>query len=72
MIFIDQYMNILRGAWVAQSVKHLTLDFGLISQVRETEPRTGLHVDGAKPAWDVLSPSLSAPPLFTHVLSLSK
>ena len=46
---------------MAQSVKHLTLDFGsghdLI--VCGFEPRVGLYADCKKPAWDSLSPSLS-------------
>ena len=55
---------------MAQSVKHLTLDFssrhGLM--VHEFKPRIGLHADGAEPAWDSVSLSLSAPS--THRLSL--
>ena len=38
-----------RGAWVARSVKHL-------------KPCVRLCADGVEPAWDSLSPSLSAPP----------
>ena len=30
--------------------------------VREFEPCSGLCADGTEPAWDSLSPSLSAPP----------
>ena len=51
------------SAWVAQSVKHPTLDFdsGHEFTVREFKPCLGLHADGAEPAgWDSLSP-LSAP-----------
>ena len=63
---------VFRGVWVAQSAKHPTLDFGsghdLI--VREFEPHIRLCTDGAEPAWDSLSLSLSAPPLLA--LSLSK
>ena len=60
-----------RNAWAVQSVKHLTLDFrwGSDLAVREIEPRVGLCDDSGEPAWDSLSPSLSAPSL--HVLSLS-
>ena len=61
------------GAWVTQSVERLTLDFGsghdLI--VREIEPHIRFHADGAEPAWDSLSPSLSAPPLLALSVSLS-
>ena len=49
------------GAWVAQWVKHLALDFGSGHDltVREFEPRVGLCAEGAEPAWDPLSLSLS-------------
>ena len=55
---------------MTQSVKHLTLDFssGHDITVHEFEPHIGLCADSAEPAWDPLSPSLSASPL----LSLSK
>ena len=49
---------------MAQLVKHLTLDFssghGLI--VCEFEPHVQLCADSEEPAWDSLSPSLSALP----------
>ena len=55
---------------MAQAVRHLTLDLGsghdLI--VCGFEPRIGLCADGAEPAWDSVSLSLSAPS--THSLSL--
>ena len=53
--------NISRGAWVAQMVEHLPLDFGsgYDLTVRETEPCFGLCADSAEPAPDSLSPSLS-------------
>ena len=49
------------GAWLAQSVKHPTLDFGSCHDltVREFEPCIGLCTDSTGPAWDSLSPSLS-------------
>ena len=55
---------------MAQSVKRPTLDFssGHDLAVRGIEPHLGLHADSVEPAWDSLSPALSAPPL----LSLSK
>ena len=60
------------GAWVAQSVMHLTLGFGsghdLI--VCGINPCVRVHADSAEPAWDSLSPSLSAPPLLMLALSL--
>ena len=48
--------------WGAQLVKHLTLDFGSGHGlcVREFEPHVGVPADSAEPAWDSLSPSLSA------------
>ena len=47
-----------RGAWVAHSVKHPTLDFdsGHDLTVREIEPGIRLLVDNAEPAWNSLSP----------------
>ena len=47
---------------MAQSVKHLTLDFGSGHDlmVCEFEPRIGLRAErAAEPAWDSPSPSLS-------------
>ena len=57
------------GAYVAQSVKCLTLDFssGHDLAVRETEPCVELYADSGEPAWDSLSLSLS----FCPSLSLS-
>ena len=47
--------------WVAQLVKHLTLDFGSGHDlmVHGIKPSTGLQADRAGPAQDTLSPSLS-------------
>ena len=62
------------GAWVAQSAEHLTLDFdsGHDLTVRGIELHVGLCADGAEPAWDPLSLSLSAPPYsLAHMFSLS-
>ena len=62
------------GAWVSQSVKHLTLDFGSGHDlmVREFEPRIGLCTDSMEPAWDSLSLPLSLPlPMLVLALSLS-
>ena len=54
------------GAWVAQSVKHLTLDLSPDHDLRvcEIEPHIGLCAHIADPAWDCLSLPLS------HILSL--
>ena len=38
--------------------------------VRELEPRIGLGADLTEPAWDSVSPSLSASPLLVRSLSL--
>ena len=52
---------------MAQLAKHLTFDFGSGRDLRVLEfgPREGLCADSMEPAWDSLSPSLSAPPLFS-------
>ena len=65
---------ILRGAWVAQSVKHVTLDLssGYDLTVCEFKPRMGLRADGAEPAWDSLSLSLPLPGLCTCSLKINK
>ena len=54
----------------AQSVKHPTLGLGSGHDltVWEFEPHIGLQAASVEPAWDSLSPSLSAPPP-TRVLS---
>ena len=48
----------------AQSIKCLAFDFGSRRDfiVWWIEAHTGLCADGVEPAWDSLSPSLSAPP----------
>ena len=63
--------HISGGAWVAQSVKHLTLGFGSGHDltVCEFESSVRLHTNETETPSDGLSPSLSAPP--TSV-SLSK
>ena len=72
---MDMILNIiLRGAWVAQSVKHLTLDLssGYHLTVCEFQLHIRLCVVGMELALDSVSPSLSAPPLLTLSLSLLK
>ena len=51
----------VQGAWVAQSVERLTLDFGSGHDLTfcEFEPCIGLCTDSVEPACDSLSPSLS-------------
>ena len=48
--YVKSYMK--RSAWVAQSVKHPTLDFGSGHDltVRESKPCVGLCADGTEPA----------------------
>ena len=50
-----------RGAWVAQLVKRLTLDFSSDYDLTflEFEPLSRLCADSVEPAWNCLSPSLS-------------
>ena len=57
----------LGGAWVAQSVEHLTLAQVTVSRFVGSSPMSGsvLTARSLKPALD----SLSAPPLFTFCLS---
>ena len=56
--------SVLRGAWVAQSVKQPTLGFGSDHDltVHEFKPCIRLCFGSVEPAWDSLSPSLSVPP----------
>ena len=62
------------GAWVAQSVKHLALDFcsGHDLTVRRFEPRIGLLADSMQLAWVSLSLSLCLRPCPSHAVSLSQ
>ena len=65
------------GAWVAQVVKHLTLDFGLGHDltVCESEPHIGLCADRVEPAWDSLlyiKFPLFAPPPLVRMHAVSK
>ena len=62
----------MRGAWVAQSVKHPTWAQVVISQSVSSSPASGSvpTAQNLEPASDSVSPSRYAPPLLT--LSLSK
>ena len=68
----------LRGAWVAQSVKCLTLDYSSSHDPagHEIGSHIGLCTDSVEPGWDSLSSvSLPAPPLLTlslKVINLKK
>ena len=60
------------GAWVAQSV-HPTPDFGSDGDLTITiQVHVGLCAVSTEPAWDSLSPALSAPPMPACSPSLSK
>ena len=63
-----------RGAWVAWSVKRLTLAQVMISRSVSSSPASGsvLTAQSLEPVSDSVSPSLSAPPLFMLCLSLSQ
>ena len=64
--------EILRGAWMAQLVKHLTLDFGSghdLIIVSEIEPC--VCTVSKEPAWDSLSPSPAHPHVHVHAHALS-
>ena len=69
-LYADISSKPLRGAWLAQSVKRLTLAHDLA--VRGFEPHVGLCADGSEPGacfGFCVSPSLSPSP--AHALSLS-
>ena len=59
-----------RGAWVTQLVQHPTLEFGSGHDLKvcEFKPHVKLCADSVEPAWDSMSPSLSAPLMhsFSH------
>ena len=59
-----------RGAWVAQSVKHPTSAQVMISRSGSSSPASGsgLMAQSLEPVSDSVSPSLSAPLLFTLCL----
>ena len=59
---------------MAQSVKRPTSAQFMISQVVGLSPALGsvLTAQSLEPAWDSVSPSLSAPPPLVLVLSLSQ
>ena len=67
-------MKDLWGHWVTRLVKRPTPDLGSGHDlmVFEFQPLIGLCTDSVEPAWDSLSPSLSAPPLLAHSLKINK
>ena len=62
-IFVEPYRRDCWGAWVAQSVKPLTLDFGSSHDltVRGFETHVGLCASSTESVWDSLSLPLSMP-----------
>ena len=60
------------GAWVAESIKCLTLAQIMILQFVSSSPASGsvLTAQSLEPASDSVSPSLSTPPLFMLCLCL--
>ena len=58
---------------MAQSAEHLALDFGsgYDLTVCGLKPHIGLYAGSVEPAWDSLSPNLSAPPPLICSISLS-
>ena len=62
-----------QGAWVAQSVKHLTSAQVMISRFMGSSPASGsvLTAQSLEPASDSVFPSLSPPTPLTLCLSLS-
>ena len=64
--------SIMRDAWVAQLDGHLTSAQVMISWLVSSSPASGsvLTARSLEPASDSVPPSLSAPPLLTHCLSL--
>ena len=64
----------MRDDWVAQLVKHQTLDFGLGHDLTicKFKPHIGLSAVSAEPASDLLSPESLPIPTCAHSLSLSK
>ena len=73
-LFVFFVFKYWRGAWVAQLVKHPTLDFnsGQDLIVHESEPCARLCADSVESAWDSFSSSLCLCPSSTHILALSK
>ena len=66
-------MLILRGTWVAQSVKRLTLAQVMISRSVSSSPVSGsvMTAQSLEPVSDSVSPSLSVHPLLILGLSPS-
>ena len=65
--------DVFRGAWVAQSVEHLTSAEVMTSRFMSSSPTSGsmLTTQSLEPVSDSVSPSLSGPP-DSHCVSLSQ
>ena len=70
-ILVQAFKNILRGAWVAQSVKRPTSAQVMISRSVGSSPASGSvrTAQSLEPVSDSVSPSLCDPPLFMLCLS---
>ena len=64
----SRHVEVVRVAWVAQSVKHPTPDFssGHDLMVHGFEPHVGLHANGVESAWYSLPHSLCPYPPNKH------
>ena len=75
IVFCLKDPQVGRGVWVAQSVKHLTFDFGSGHDlmVPGIKPHAGLCTKSVEPAWDSLSLSCCPYSVLAcaHALSLS-
>ena len=73
ILSIDAEKAYDRGAWVAQSAKHLTSSQVMISRFVSSSPTSGsvLTAQSLEPASVSVPPSLSAPPLLMLCVSLS-
>lgn len=65
--------DLSRGVWVAQLVEHPTFGFGLGHDLRVLRSSSTLgSVLGTESAWESLSPSPFAPPLYSLSLKINK
>ena len=63
VVIVTKILQMVGGAWVVQSVKHLTLDLGSGCDLMVSDkPRVRLCTDSVEPAWDSLSLSLCPSP----------
>ena len=62
----------MRAAWLAQSVKHPTLNFGHDLMVHEFKPYVGLCAGSVEPVWDSVSLSVFLPCSLSVSLKMKK